>query len=310
MKRSLTYVDDGSFQNCSQQLVVSHPVSKRVCRNLSDEFCSETAASSEPNLDLWVLRTLGLKDRDTIDVTSSSSSGAILRGLKFDCPNSSSTCSPPPAPVRSYRQRSTAEYSCCTAGCPDTDPGVDTASGCRRSPDQHHDLPATVLARQYDASGAVIGSYDLTTTFQSPTTPEEKAFSLQSPDSAEICSITTFSQSHNSLFWSPPTPRSSCTPSKLDTTLLGPSGQRLPYSPITSRIGNQLQATDQDLSRKTPCGGPASAQMPRSQTDLAFSMSLSPSSSVKTHSFHQGQAFVRKDTEGRWNFTWVPRQGL
>lgn len=42
---------------------------------------------------------------------------------------------------------------------------------------------------------------------------------------------------------------------------------------------------------------------------VVFSMSLSPSCSVRTHSFPQGQAFVRRNPEGRWNFTWVPRQG-
>ncbi|XP_051966733.1 geminin coiled-coil domain-containing protein 1-like [Xyrauchen texanus] len=46
----------------------------------------------------------------------------------------------------------------------------------------------------------------------------------------------------------------------------------------------------------------------RSRTDLAFSMSLSPQNSVKTHSFPQGQAFTRRDAEGGWNFTWVPKQ--
>ncbi|XP_051520833.1 geminin coiled-coil domain-containing protein 1 [Myxocyprinus asiaticus] len=46
----------------------------------------------------------------------------------------------------------------------------------------------------------------------------------------------------------------------------------------------------------------------RSRTDLAFSMSLSPQNSVKTHSFPQGQAFTRRDAQGGWNFTWVPKQ--
>ncbi|KAK7882841.1 hypothetical protein WMY93_029015 [Mugilogobius chulae] len=45
---------------------LSPPISKRVCRNLTADFCSE----SEPSLDLWVLKTLGLKDRDTIDTTT------------------------------------------------------------------------------------------------------------------------------------------------------------------------------------------------------------------------------------------------
>ncbi|XP_009290113.1 geminin coiled-coil domain-containing protein 1 isoform X1 [Danio rerio] len=49
-------------------------------------------------------------------------------------------------------------------------------------------------------------------------------------------------------------------------------------------------------------------RMSRSKTDLAFSMSLSPQNSVKTHSFPQGQAFTRRDAQGGWNFTWVPKQ--
>ncbi len=51
----------------------------------------------------------------------------------------------------------------------------------------------------------------------------------------------------------------------------------------------------------TPC-------MSRSRKDLAFSMSLSPQNSVKTNSFPQGQAFTRRDAQGGWNFTWVPKQ--
>ncbi|XP_016131179.1 geminin coiled-coil domain-containing protein 1-like [Sinocyclocheilus grahami] len=49
-------------------------------------------------------------------------------------------------------------------------------------------------------------------------------------------------------------------------------------------------------------------RMSRGRTDLAFSMSLSPQNSVKTHSFPQGQAFTRRDAQGGWNFTWVPKQ--
>uniref|UniRef100_A0A5F8H9U0 Geminin coiled-coil domain containing n=1 Tax=Monodelphis domestica TaxID=13616 RepID=A0A5F8H9U0_MONDO len=43
------------------------------------------------------------------------------------------------------------------------------------------------------------------------------------------------------------------------------------------------------------------------KTDVVFSTSLSPHCHVKTHSFQQGQAFVRRDEEG-WKFTWVPKQ--
>ncbi|XP_077421134.1 geminin coiled-coil domain-containing protein 1 isoform X2 [Vanacampus margaritifer] len=59
----------GSFQNSSGHHL---QVSKRVCRNLSAEFSStESSLSSyDPTLDLWVLKTLGLKDPDTIDTSS------------------------------------------------------------------------------------------------------------------------------------------------------------------------------------------------------------------------------------------------
>ncbi|XP_023356666.1 geminin coiled-coil domain-containing protein 1 [Sarcophilus harrisii] len=42
------------------------------------------------------------------------------------------------------------------------------------------------------------------------------------------------------------------------------------------------------------------------KTDVVFSTSLTPHCHVKTHSFQQGQAFVRRDEEG-WKFTWVPK---
>ncbi|XP_066203823.1 geminin coiled-coil domain-containing protein 1 [Saccopteryx leptura] len=44
------------------------------------------------------------------------------------------------------------------------------------------------------------------------------------------------------------------------------------------------------------------------KTEMAFSTSLNPHCNVKTHSFQQGQAFVCRDEEGGWKFTWVPKQ--
>ncbi|KAK1900593.1 Geminin coiled-coil domain containing protein 1 [Dissostichus eleginoides] len=80
------------------------------------------------------------------------------------------------------------------------------------------------------------------------------------------------------VYWSP----------SEDPVQFSPPSQRVPFSPIET----------------------SGSQTPRSQKDLAFRMSISPSSSVKTHSFPQGQAFVRRDTGGgRCNFTWVPTQG-
>ncbi|XP_040423241.1 geminin coiled-coil domain-containing protein 1 [Cygnus olor] len=44
------------------------------------------------------------------------------------------------------------------------------------------------------------------------------------------------------------------------------------------------------------------------RTEVAFTTSLSPHRNVRTHTFHQGQAFVRRDDDGGWRFTWVPKQ--
>nr|XP_054495512.1 geminin coiled-coil domain-containing protein 1 [Agelaius phoeniceus] len=44
------------------------------------------------------------------------------------------------------------------------------------------------------------------------------------------------------------------------------------------------------------------------RTEVAFTTCLSPHRNVRTHSFHQGQAFVRRDDDGGWRFTWVPKQ--
>uniref|UniRef100_A0A3B3DUV4 Geminin coiled-coil domain containing n=1 Tax=Oryzias melastigma TaxID=30732 RepID=A0A3B3DUV4_ORYME len=150
----------------THRLLNAKKVSKRVCRNLTAEFCSETPESpSEPNLDQWVLRTLGLKDRDTIDTSTAAEEVHPNR----------TTEQPLPPPF----------------------------------------LTSTPTSNQPRLSA---GSWNPT----SPSVPPE-------------------------------------------------------------------------------------VQTPRRCTDVAFSMLLCPSSSVKTHSFPQGQAFVRRDTGGRCNFTWVPR---
>uniref|UniRef100_H3BAE3 Geminin coiled-coil domain containing n=1 Tax=Latimeria chalumnae TaxID=7897 RepID=H3BAE3_LATCH len=59
----------------------------------------------------------------------------------------------------------------------------------------------------------------------------------------------------------------------------------------------------------SPYGSPycASDVIPN-KTEVAFSTSLNPHRNVKTHTFRQGQAFVRRDEEGGWKFTWVPKQ--
>ncbi|XP_061734418.1 geminin coiled-coil domain-containing protein 1-like [Nerophis ophidion] len=202
LKRNLASDERASFQNVG--FPSSPQASKRVCRNLTAEFCSESPASSEPALDLWVLRTLGLKDRDTIDVCQ--------QVLEVTPPPSSRPAESGPEGPLSRADRT------------------------RRDPS-----PPAHMSAQFS----------------------------QPP---HFCSSA---QQLHSTPWSPLTPR--------DTPVSLRHVSPLP-SPVLGRSG----------------GGPSC------QSDLAFSMALSPSSSVKTHSFPQGQAFVRKDPVGRWNFTWVP----
>ncbi|XP_061490524.1 geminin coiled-coil domain-containing protein 1 [Rhineura floridana] len=58
-----------------------------------------------------------------------------------------------------------------------------------------------------------------------------------------------------------------------------------------------------------PCGLPCrSDDVSSTQMELAFTTSLSPHCNVKTHTFRQGQAFVRRDEDGGWKLTWVPKQ--
>uniref|UniRef100_A0A8K9X049 Geminin coiled-coil domain containing n=1 Tax=Oncorhynchus mykiss TaxID=8022 RepID=A0A8K9X049_ONCMY len=165
---------------------------KRTCRNLSLQFCSEEELASTPPVDLWILQTLGLKDEDTIDTTST-------------------------------------EYS--------FNSSIDSLTKC-----------STIT----DSSG----DYCQTT--------DHKSTAYDTPTDAIQAHLSLLSQ------------------------------------PVSGHpVGGDVTTQYPELST------------PRGRTELAFSMSLNPSSSVrlKTHSFPQGQAFVRKDTLGGWNFTWVPKQG-
>ncbi|KAK1899863.1 Geminin coiled-coil domain containing protein 1 [Dissostichus eleginoides] len=239
--------DDGLFQTRSPSLHFPPPVSKRVCRNLSKEFSSSSSSSSssEPNLDLWVLRTLGLKDRDTIDTSSESSSGFST----------------------SFYDSSSSEYSLNSSFsfCPTSTP----QTGYTNEEEEVKSPQSSTTSPQRNSR----------TIFLSPTLPEKLPFS---PTSDHICCLaSTRVPTHSSnrpVYWSP----------SEDPVQFSPPSQRVPFSPIET----------------------SGSQTPRSQKDLAFRMSISPSSSVKTHSFPQGQAFVRRDTGGgRCNFTWVPTQG-
>uniref|UniRef100_A0A8C9NQK9 Geminin coiled-coil domain containing n=1 Tax=Serinus canaria TaxID=9135 RepID=A0A8C9NQK9_SERCA len=63
------------------------------------------------------------------------------------------------------------------------------------------------------------------------------------------------------------------------------------------------------VSSVPACGLPyLTGGLSPNKTEVAFTTCLSPHRNVRTHSFHQGQAFVRRDDDGGWRFTWVPKQ--
>ncbi|XP_069473544.1 geminin coiled-coil domain-containing protein 1 isoform X2 [Ambystoma mexicanum] len=81
------------------------------------------------------------------------------------------------------------------------------------------------------------------------------------------------------------------------------SGGEPPYLfPCNSSSPGSTRLAPYDSS---PC---YAADVSPNKTEIAFSTSLNPHRNVKTHTFSQGQAFVRRDDEGGWKFTWVPKQ--
>ncbi|XP_021438092.2 geminin coiled-coil domain-containing protein 1 isoform X2 [Oncorhynchus mykiss] len=271
----------GEFRNLSaSQLLLGSQV-KRTCRNLSLEFCPKEELACIDSVDLWILQTLGLKDEDTIDTSSTEYS--------FNCSISSLTkCSSVTDTSGDYCQttdhKNTAYDSNADGLCNGASIGhsndycFNTNSDYSLSTDSGSDFTGTVLSVLYSPSIEVPPNFHVTP--YAPPLP----------------------QSFNTL--SPPDPIQSFRPILATSPKL--SQDRSPGLHHTPSLHCH--------SLSNPIGGDVMntpLSTPRSQTELAFSVSLNPSSSVrlKTHSFPQGQAFVHKNTQGGWNFTWVPKQG-
>ncbi|XP_037343527.2 geminin coiled-coil domain-containing protein 1 [Pungitius pungitius] len=301
LKRSLAYSDDGSLHDLVPHLQTSQRVSKRVCRNLTAEFCSsssDTSTCSQPNLDLWVLRTLGLKDRDTIDTSSGSSAppGFGLCGLR-------STYHAAESPSSDYTLRSVSTATPSSVHVGGRSPSRQTDHMCsaagRREAQRGDPARSPQTCSTAPGQRAGIGFYGTSTALRSSSTAEQ-------PPNTQT-RFTTASSQVQSLERDPTGPPAYRSPSSRDSIQSGP-----PFSCVSSSspgvnwlwmsggggVGGATVPLVGSLPPATPC----------CRKDLAFSMSLSPSSSVKTISFTHGQAFVRKDTEGRCNFTWVPTQ--
>ncbi|XP_055751788.1 geminin coiled-coil domain-containing protein 1-like [Salvelinus fontinalis] len=271
----------GEFRNLSaSQLLLGSQV-KRTCRNLSLEFCSEEELACTDSVDLWILHTLGLKDEDTIDTSSTEYS--------FNCSISSLTKSSSVTDssgdyCQTTDHKNTAYDSPTDGLCNGASIGLsndycfNTNSDYSLSTDSGSDFTGTVLSVLYSPSIEVPPNFHVT--------PYEPPL----PQSVNTLSPPDPIQSFRPILASSPNLSQDRSPGMHHT----PS---LHCRSLSSPIGGDVMTT------------PLST--PHSQTELAFSMSLNPSSSVrlKTHSFPQGQAFVRKNTQGGWNFTWVPKQG-
>uniref|UniRef100_A0A8C9RQH6 Geminin coiled-coil domain containing n=1 Tax=Scleropages formosus TaxID=113540 RepID=A0A8C9RQH6_SCLFO len=191
---------------CASQLL-SNGHGKRVCRNVSLEFCSTEELAAASPIDSWILQTLGLKDQNTPDPPKQQNDSA-------DCSTHYSTHI---SPVDHYALRTNT------------------------NPSAYYSCP-----------------YDYSTAFN----------------------VYTNLPLHSSV----------TSTEMLRSPFLGSDTLQTHFSSSGANTGQY----------SSPC-------TPQGRTDLAFRMSLSPSSSVRTHSFPQGQAFVRRDTLGGWNFTWIPK---
>ncbi|XP_040285944.1 geminin coiled-coil domain-containing protein 1 [Bufo bufo] len=96
-------------------------------------------------------------------------------------------------------------------------------------------------------------------------------------------------------------------------------------TPVHSQVGSSCSNDSPHMADYSPASSSASLaksepvspfgspiyytpEVSPNKTEVAFSTSLNPHCNVKTHSFSNGQAFVRRDSEGGWKFTWVPKQ--
>ncbi|KAF1563924.1 UNVERIFIED_CONTAM: Geminin coiled-coil domain-containing protein 1, partial [Eudyptes pachyrhynchus] len=87
-----------------------------------------------------------------------------------------------------------------------------------------------------------------------------------------------------------------------------PCSEDSPFLPQFSSA-SCVSSSVPSVSSLPACGLPyLTGNLSPNKTEVAFSTSLSPHRNVRTHTFHQGQAFVRRDDDGGWRFTWVPKQ--
>ncbi|XP_035242107.1 geminin coiled-coil domain-containing protein 1 [Anguilla anguilla] len=264
--------DDGFTS--SQLLSGTH--GKRTCRNLTPEV-----ADTLP-MDSWVLQTLGLKDEDTIDPSANYSSSI----------NPAANFSPEIDPSSNYST--------------DTNHTANCSSHLNSSPNFRSSISSTRSCSNINSSVNYISNINPPNPSPSidPSANSSPSIDLSANPNSD-CTAPLFAHLADVLQ----------LPDPLD---LRPRLSSLPELPCDMETVQHhapaAHCLESDCSLQTQ-PAPASESAPhyltpcppRGRTEVAFSMSLEPRSSVRTHSFSQGQAFVCKDTRGGWNFTWVPK---
>ncbi|KAJ8280559.1 hypothetical protein GJAV_G00056260 [Gymnothorax javanicus] len=297
--RKRIHPDNGRSCRFNSSQLLSEAHGKRTCRNLIPDLCSAEEEADTLPLDTWVLQTLGLKDKDTIDPSESYSasinlaanfSSSIETSAKY-CSDADHTATYSPniesaadfsfkiGPSANYKSDSDHTANCSSHINTSPDFRRNISSNISSSVDYIANINPAIPSHDRDSSAPSCQNIDLSANSSSDcTAPLITHLNdvLQLPDSPELhpqmsslpCEMGT-GRLHTS------------TPDCPEPTQAGPPGQDAPL-------------------HTTPCA-------PRGRTEVAFSMSLEPRSSVRTHSFPQGQAFTCKDTRGGWNFTWVPK---
>ncbi|KAI1893802.1 hypothetical protein AGOR_G00127410 [Albula goreensis] len=270
--RKRMLLDDGRYCRFNASQLLAGSQGKRTCRNLTSEFCSAEELAATPSMDSWVLQTLGLQDEDTIDPTAHYST-SINPAANF-------SSSIDPSAGYSSDMDSSASCSSHLNSSPNYRSGIISSVNCSSNIN-----PSASLSLSINPSSTSCHNNDACTSF-SPlaSLPVELTDAMPLPDPLDVqpvmSSLPGFPSSVGTTQRHTPTPHCPESDCAQQTYPTPPGGSAAPYP--------------------TP-------STPRGRTEVAFSMSLEPWNSVRTHSFPQGQAFVCRDTCGGWNFTWVPK---
>ncbi|XP_036393524.1 geminin coiled-coil domain-containing protein 1 [Megalops cyprinoides] len=289
--RKRMLLEDGKFSrlNASHLLLGTH--GKRTCRNLSLDFCSAEELAATPPMDSWILQTLGLKDEDTIDPSADYST------IIASSANYSSSINP--SAIYTSSTDSSSNYSSDIVSPPNYSSSIDSSS-----------IYSSNINSIDNYSSSISSTANYSSNINSSSNSSSN-INCSANSSSNINSTANYSPSINSSANSSSN-ISSSTNYSCNTSSSSPAP--LPLFPYATGTGQHHTPTPHCLessSTQQTLGGSTvhypTPGTPRVRTEVAFSMSLEPWSSVRTHSFPQGQAFVCRDTCGGWNFTWVPK---